>query len=113
MAFVPIADSARLKSHMLGRLSKYVPGWRGWLIAALGAVTLLFAPSSSSAPLMQIGAESLDVSAKHLEVDLSKGLAKLEGEVRVKVGELDLSCDRVDLRYDDAPLVRWARGSGN
>jgi lipopolysaccharide transport protein LptA len=62
---------------------------------------------------MQIGAEVLDVSAKHLDVNLAKGAAVLEGEVHVKLGELNVSCDRVDIRYDDAPIVRWARGSGN
>ena len=97
---------------MLALLTKRGPRWSGWTVVALGT-TLLLASSSLSAPLVQIGAESLDVSAKHLDVDLSKGVAKLEGEVRVKLGELDVSCDRVDIRYDDAPMVRWARGSGN
>jgi lipopolysaccharide export system protein LptA len=89
------------------------PRWRGWTAVVAWSATLLLASPSSSAPLMQIGAEVLDVSAKHLDVDLSRGVAKLEGEVRVKLGELDVSCDRVDIRYDDAPMVRWARGSGN
>jgi lipopolysaccharide transport protein LptA len=77
------------------------------------AVFLLLAATSNSAPLVQIGAEVLDVSAKHLDVDLAKGVALLEGDVQVKLGELLVSCHRVDIRYDDAPMVRWARGSGN
>jgi lipopolysaccharide export system protein LptA len=89
------------------------PRGRSWAVAVVCSTTLLLASSSSSAPLMQIGAEALDVSAKHLDVDFSKGVAKLEGEVRIKLGELDVSCDRVDIRYDDAPTVRWARGTGN
>jgi len=88
--------------------------WRNWGAAIVGLTTMMLAAASSaSAPLMQIGAESLDVSAKHLDVDILKGAAKLEGEVKVRLGELDVSCDRVDIRYDDAPIVRWARGSGN
>jgi lipopolysaccharide export system protein LptA len=85
---------------------------RCWTAIILLA-TLLVASSSASSPLVQIGAESIDVSAKHLDVDLSKGLAKLEGEVHVRAGELDVTCDRVDIKYDDLPIVRWARGSGN
>lgn len=73
----------------------------------------MLAATSSSAPLVQIGAEVLDISAKQLDVDLAKGVAVLEGGVRVGMGELDVTCNRVDIRYDDAPMVRWARGSGN
>lgn len=89
------------------------PRRRHWPTLVISAATLLVASATASAPLVQIGAEVLDVSAKHLDVDLSKGAAKLEGEVRVRLGELDVSCDRVDIKYDDAPIVRWARGSGN
>ena len=67
----------------------------------------------SAAPLLQIGGDVLDVSAKHLDVDLSKGQALLEGEVRITIGVLDVTCDRVDIQYDDAPTVQRARGSGN
>lgn len=97
---------------MIGVRAKNRP-WRKTVSGSLALVFLLLAATSSSAPLVQIGAEVLDVSAKQLEVDLAKGVAVLDGEVHVKLGELDVSCDRVDIRYDDAPMVRWARGSGN
>jgi lipopolysaccharide transport protein LptA len=97
---------------MIGARAKNRP-WRKTVSGSLASVFLLLAATSSSAPLVQIGAEVLDVSAKQLEVDLAKGVAVLDGEVHVKLGELDVSCDRVDIRYDDAPMVRWARGSGN
>lgn len=87
--------------------------WRGGAVVVLGLAVLFAASVSTSAPLVQIAGEVLDVSAKHLDVDITKGVAKLEGEVRIKLGELDVSCDRVDMRYDEAPMVRWARGSGN
>jgi lipopolysaccharide export system protein LptA len=87
--------------------------WRKTLGGSLALIFLLLAATSSSAPLVQIGGEVLDVSAKQLDVDLTKGVALLDGEVHVKLGELDVTCDRVDIRYDDAPIVRWARGSGN
>jgi lipopolysaccharide export system protein LptA len=79
----------------------------------IASVLFLLAVKSSSAPLVQIGAEVLDVTAKQLDVDLTKGVALLDGGVHVRLGELDVSCDRVDIRYDDAPMVRWAKGSGN
>ncbi|HMA95751.1 MAG TPA: hypothetical protein VKP30_23840 [Polyangiaceae bacterium] len=98
---------------MTGAIGNYRQKRHQMAAVAPSVALLLLASSSSSAPLMQIGAEALDVSAKQLDVDLARGVAKLEGEVHVKLGELDVSCDRVDIRYDDAPMVRWARGSGN
>lgn len=98
---------------MTGAIGNYRQKRHQMAVVAPSVALLLLASSSSSAPLMQIGAEALDVSAKQLDVDLARGVAKLEGEVHVKLGELDVSCDRVDIRYDDAPMVRWARGSGN
>ncbi|MGC4069305.1 MAG: LptA/OstA family protein [Polyangiaceae bacterium] len=80
---------------------------------AMGCLLLFATSTSTSAPLVQIGAEVLDISAKQLDVNLAKGVALLDGDVHVKLGELDISCDRVDIRYDDAPMVRWARGSGS
>jgi lipopolysaccharide transport protein LptA len=97
---------------MLQEPRKHRPRRRG-LLTILALPVLLVSSASSSAPLVQIAGEVLDISAKHLDVDLTKSAAKLEGEVRIKLGELDVSCDRVDIRYDDAPTVRWARGSGN
>ena len=103
----------RCQRTMIGALTKYRPRQRDWVVVVLCSSMVLLASSSSSAPLMQIGAEALDVSAKHLDVDLSRGSAKLEGEVRIKMGELDVTCDRVDIKYDAAPMVRWAKGTGN
>jgi lipopolysaccharide export system protein LptA len=97
---------------MIGVRAAYRP-WKTTLGGSLTLVFLLLAATSSSAPLIQIGADVLDVSAKQLDVDLAKGVARLDGGVRIKLGELDVSCDRVDIRYDDAPIIRWARGSGS
>ncbi len=80
-------------------------------VLALG--TTLFSGDSRAAPLVKIGGEVLDVSAKHLDVDLERGDATLEGDVRVTFGDLDVFCEKIEIRYDDAPLVRWARGTGH
>jgi lipopolysaccharide transport protein LptA len=62
--------------------------------------------------LAVVGGESLDLKADRLHVDVQKGTALLEGNVAVQMGELAVSCPKVDIRYDEAPQVRWARGSG-
>lgn len=98
---------------MKSQATRALGPWKGLLGGSLGVGLLLLAPTTRSAPLVQIGGEVLDVSAKQLDVNLAKGVAFLDGEVHVKLGELDINCDRVDIRYDDAPMVRWARGSGN
>ncbi len=88
------------------------------LLRSLLGVTLvalsLLAPGeeSQAAPLVQIGGEVLDVVAKHLDVDLAKGEALLEGDVQITLGQLNVSCARVDIKYDEAPQVKWARGVG-
>jgi lipopolysaccharide transport protein LptA len=64
-------------------------------------------------PLVVLGGEMLDVSAQRLDVEISKGQAILEGQVHIALGTLEAQCDRVDIKYDEAPQVRWARGSGN
>jgi lipopolysaccharide export system protein LptA len=63
-------------------------------------------------PLAVIAGETLDVKADQLEVDIEKGTAVLTGSVVATMGELEVACPRVDIRYDEAPKVRWARGTG-
>jgi len=83
------------------------------LVLTAGPVLLSSDARLRAAPLVQIGGETLDVRAEHLEVNLTRGEAVLEGQVRVSFGELDVWCDRVDIRYDEAPMVRKAVGKGN
>jgi len=64
-------------------------------------------------PLVALGGEMLDVSAQRLDVEIARGQATLEGQVRIVLGSLEAQCDRVDIKYDEAPQVKWARGSGN
>jgi lipopolysaccharide transport protein LptA len=78
-----------------------------------GTALLLSASTASGAHgLAAIGGETLDVQANKLDVDIEKGTAVLEGDVTVAMGELRVQCPKVELRYDQAPQVRWARGSG-
>lgn len=85
------------------------------LAAALGVggIGTSFGGSTAQAgPLAVVEGESLDIKADKLDVDIDKGSALLEGNVEAKMGELSVSCPKVEIRYDQAPRVRWARGSG-
>ncbi len=67
---------------------------------------------AQAGPLAVVAGETLDVTAESLEVDMAKGAAVLEGKVHASMGDLKVDCERVEVRYDEAPNVRWARGSG-
>lgn len=84
-------------------------------ILALALVAVLFAVPGTPAradPLGVIAGETLDVTADTLNVDVDKGTAVLQGDVRAKLGNLVVLCPKVEVRYDKAPRVRWARGTG-
>lgn len=86
--------------------------WRLILALALGGI-LGTAPRARAEPLMVLGGEMLDISAQRLDVEIAKGQATLEGQVHITLGTLEAQCDRVDIKYDELPQVRWARGSGS
>jgi lipopolysaccharide export system protein LptA len=64
-------------------------------------------------PLAVVAGQSLDVRADHLDVDIAKGTAVLQGNVRAVLGELQVECGKIDVRYDEAPVVRYARGTND
>lgn len=64
------------------------------------------------ADLATIGGQTLDIKADTLDVDINKGRATLEGNVHATLGELTVVCPKVEMTYDEAPQVRWARGTG-
>lgn len=43
---------------------------------------------------------------------MARGSALLEGKVHAVVGDMQVDCEKVEVRYDEAPNVRWAKGSG-
>ncbi len=80
---------------------------------ALVSSLLLCKPEAASAgPLGVIDGQTLDVGADKLDVDIEKGTALLEGHVAASLGDMHVDCSRIELKYDEAPKVRWARGSG-
>jgi lipopolysaccharide export system protein LptA len=86
-------------------------------LAPLAALLALIAgpalPSRAEAgPLAVVAGETLDLRADSLEVDMARGTALLEGKVHASLGDLQVDCGKVEVRYDEAPNVRWARGTG-
>jgi lipopolysaccharide export system protein LptA len=90
-------------------------GRRWGLIAAIAVSPLALSGTTSAHadPLAVVEGQSLDVRADHLDVDIAKGTAVLQGNVHAVLGELEVECAKIDVRYDEAPVVRYARGSGD
>ena len=87
----------------------------GMLAATLGlaGAASLHTSKAQADPLGMVAGEVLDVSAEHLDVDVSSGTARLTGDVHAKLGELEVNCDSVEIRYDESPRIKWARGTGS
>ena len=87
-----------------------MPRWP-WLAVVL---PLLVLPGSVSAdPLLGVGGgEALGLQADKLDVDVSASEAMMTGNVSLTKGDLKVSCPRIDLRFDNSPHVKWAKGSG-
>lgn len=67
---------------------------------------------SRADPIRAFAGDSMNVQADRLEIDLSAGEALLTGNVSLSKGEFKVSCPRIDLRFDQTPNIKWARGSG-
>ena len=101
--------------HRVAALSPPV-ALRRWVAVAAVLVSPLVLSGTESAradPLAVVEGQSLDVRADHLDVDIAKGTAVLQGNVHAVLGELELECGKIDVRYDEAPVVRYARGSND
>jgi lipopolysaccharide export system protein LptA len=88
----------------------------GWALAATafgaGAVVLASALSARADPFAVVEGEALDVSADRLDVDVEHGTAELRGNVTARLGDLEVRCPAVEVRYDKSPRVSWLRGTG-
>lgn len=76
------------------------------------AATALVSPTNSANADPLLGGDALELSAEKLEVDVPAGTAVLTGHVTLVRGALRVDCPRIDVRYDEAPRVIWAKGSG-
>ena len=80
-------------------------------LALLSPFALSGTERAHADPLAVVDGQSLDVRADRLDVDIAKGTAVLQGNVHAVLGELEVECGKIDVRYDEAPVVRYARGS--
>jgi lipopolysaccharide export system protein LptA len=82
------------------------------LALALGLV-LLPAPLAAGEPILGVGGDAtVSLQADRLDIDILAGEATLTGKVTLSKGDLVVSCPRIELRFDHAPHVTWAKGSG-
>jgi lipopolysaccharide export system protein LptA len=59
-----------------------------------------------------VGADPVTLQADRLDIDILAGEATLTGKVTLSKGDLVVNCPRIDLRFEHAPKLTWARGSG-
>lgn len=83
------------------------------MAALVAAAASAWIPRVQADPVAVVDGEAVQVSADRLTIDVHKGTAVLEGNVRLQRGELVVRCARVDARYDGAPHVTWARATGD
>jgi lipopolysaccharide transport protein LptA len=81
-------------------------------LCAAAAFALGHVSTASADSLGVIEGEALDVSADRLDVDVERGTAMLQGTVTARLGDLEVHCPSVEIRYDRSPRVSFARGTG-
>src|SRR5882672_6825118 len=93
------------------------PTRRSLVMSVVATVTLLsgflaWERFATADPLAVVEGEALDVSADRVDVDVERGTALLQGNVATRLGELEVHCPTVEIRYDRSPRVSFARGTG-
>jgi lipopolysaccharide export system protein LptA len=112
----PSDDRPLALRAQIGHRRTVISGDSRRLMALLGAAALVVlsdGPRTAHAdPLAAGGAESIELAADRLDVDVHAGTAVLTGHVSLVKGTLKVQCPRIDVKYDEAPRVTWAKGSG-
>lgn len=85
---------------------------RFFVLAALAAAVAFHGEDVKADPILSVGGDAMEVQADSLEVDVTAGEAVLTGNVSLAKGGLKVSCPRIDLKFDNTPHIKWARGSG-
>jgi lipopolysaccharide export system protein LptA len=83
-------------------------------LAPLVILAALLVPTASAAdPILGVGGgDAMNLQADRLDVDVNAGEALLTGNVSLSKGDLRVACPRIDLKFDNSPHMKWARGSG-
>ena len=82
------------------------------LVLPLAMAALLTPVTLASAEILGGGADPVKLEADQLDIDILRGEATLTGKVTLTKGDLVVNCPRIDLRFEHAPHLTWARGSG-
>ncbi len=82
------------------------------VVASLLCALALTSSASSADPILAVGGDALSLQADQLDVDVATGEAVLTGNVALMKGDLKVACPRIDLKFDNTPHVKWAKGSG-
>jgi lipopolysaccharide export system protein LptA len=84
------------------------------LLALPLAIASLLAPVTLARAeiLGGVGSEPVKLQADQLDIDILAGEATLTGKVTLTRGDLVVNCPRIELRFEHAPKLTWARGSG-
>jgi len=71
------------------------------------------APPKSAAPEGRAPTEGvLELEADEMDLDLDGKSAELHGHVQLEKSGMSLRCDHMSVRYDEVPIVTWAKGTG-
>lgn len=81
-------------------------------VLPLAMAALLTPVTLASAEILGGGADPVKLEADQLDIDILRGEATLTGKVTLTKGDLVVNCPRIDLRFEHAPHLTWARGSG-
>jgi lipopolysaccharide export system protein LptA len=82
------------------------------VLAAICGLMVLVAPAAPAKAEILGGSEGVSLQADRLDIDILAGEATLTGKVTLSKGDLTVSCPRIDVRFDHAPHLTWAKGSG-
>jgi lipopolysaccharide export system protein LptA len=81
-------------------------------VVPLALAALLASIPVARAEILGVGGDAVSLQADRLDIDILAGEATLTGKVTLTKGDLVVNCPRIDLRFEHAPHVTWARGSG-
>jgi lipopolysaccharide export system protein LptA len=82
------------------------------LLLVSAALVATFATSSRTIAGEPPDAEPLHMAADKLDLDVEAKTATLDGHVKLSRGGMTVGCPHVEVRYDEVPNVRWAKGTG-
>jgi lipopolysaccharide export system protein LptA len=83
------------------------------LVVPIALATLLAPATLARAEILGgVGSEPVKLQADQLDIDILAGEATLTGKVTLTKGDLVVNCPRIELRFEHAPKLTWARGSG-